>query len=85
MFRKHDVRIPAEGGIQIPASLFVPEGQAAPLPAIRRRLYLPDKMFSHSLGQGPPKFGCNKSARVAVTKIVLAPGATATARTFWVR
>jgi uncharacterized protein len=34
MFRKHDVHIPAEGGIEISASLFVPEGQAAPVPAI---------------------------------------------------
>jgi fermentation-respiration switch protein FrsA (DUF1100 family) len=34
MFRKHNVRFPAEGGIDISAWLFVPEGQSAPLPAI---------------------------------------------------
>jgi uncharacterized protein len=34
MFRKHDVRFPAEGGIEISAWLFVPEGRTAPLPAI---------------------------------------------------
>ena len=33
-FRKHDVRFPAEGGIEISAWLFVPEGRTAPLPAI---------------------------------------------------
>jgi cephalosporin-C deacetylase-like acetyl esterase len=34
MFRKHDVRFPAEGGIEISAWLFVPEGRTAPLPGI---------------------------------------------------
>jgi len=34
MFRKHDVRFPAEGGAEISARLFVPEDQTAPLPAI---------------------------------------------------
>src|SRR6266852_2167217 len=34
MFRKHDVRFPAEGGIENSAWLFVPEGRTAPLPAI---------------------------------------------------
>jgi uncharacterized protein len=34
MFRKHDVHIPAGGGIEILAWLFVPEGQTAPRPAI---------------------------------------------------
>src|ERR1700732_2479149 len=33
-FRKHDVRFPAEGEIEISAWLFVPEGRTAPLPAI---------------------------------------------------
>src|ERR1700739_3745472 len=31
MFRKHNVRFPAEGGIEISAWLFVPEGQTPPL------------------------------------------------------
>jgi dienelactone hydrolase len=34
MFRKENVRFPAEGGIEISAWLFVPERQEAPLPAI---------------------------------------------------
>ena len=34
MFRKHDVRFPAEGRAEISARLFVPEDQTAPLPAI---------------------------------------------------
>ncbi|KAA0695406.1 alpha/beta hydrolase [Neorhizobium sp. P12A] len=34
MFKKHDVRFPAEGGIELSAWLFVPEGQKQPLPAI---------------------------------------------------
>lgn len=34
MFRKHDVRFPAEGGIEISAWLFVPETQTTALPAI---------------------------------------------------
>ncbi|QDW37800.1 alpha/beta fold hydrolase [Bradyrhizobium sp. KBS0727] len=33
-FHKHDVRFPAEGGIEISAWLFVPEGHSAQLPAI---------------------------------------------------
>lgn len=34
MFKKHDVRFPAEGGIELSAWLFVPEGHKQPLPAI---------------------------------------------------
>ena len=34
MFRKEDVRFPAEGGIELSAWLFVPEHQAARLPAV---------------------------------------------------
>ena len=34
MFRKENVRIPAEGGIELSAWLFVPEGREGPLPAI---------------------------------------------------
>jgi hypothetical protein len=34
MYRKHNVRFPAEGRIEISAWLFVPEGQTGPLPAI---------------------------------------------------
>ncbi len=34
MFKKHDVRFPAEGGIDLSAWLFVPEGHKQPLPAI---------------------------------------------------
>jgi len=34
MFRKQDVRFPAEGGIELSAWLFVPEHLGAPLPAI---------------------------------------------------
>jgi uncharacterized protein len=34
MFRKEDVRFPAEGGIELSAWLFVPERRAARLPAI---------------------------------------------------
>lgn len=34
MFRKHNVRFPAEGGIEISAWLFVPEGRTSPLPGI---------------------------------------------------
>jgi hypothetical protein len=34
MLHKKDVRIPAEGGIELSAWLFVPERQEAPLPAI---------------------------------------------------
>jgi len=31
MFRKEDVRFPAEGGIELSAWLFLPEQRAAPL------------------------------------------------------
>lgn len=34
MFSKEDVRIPAEGGIELAAWLYVPEGREIPLPAI---------------------------------------------------
>jgi uncharacterized protein len=34
MFRKQDVRFSAEGGIEISAWLFVPEGRTAPLLAV---------------------------------------------------
>lgn len=34
MFRKEDVRFPAEGGIELSAWLFVPDRQAAPHAAI---------------------------------------------------
>ena len=34
MFRKENVRFPAEGGIELSAWLFVPEGQSARVPAI---------------------------------------------------
>ncbi|NLS06298.1 hypothetical protein HGP14_23545 [Rhizobium sp. P32RR-XVIII] len=34
MFKKHDLRFPAEGGIELSAWLFVPEGHKLPLPAI---------------------------------------------------
>ena len=34
MHRKHKVRFPAEGGDEISAWLFVPEGRTGPLPAI---------------------------------------------------
>ena len=34
MFRKEDVRFPAEGGIELSAWLFTPENQDGPLPAI---------------------------------------------------
>jgi uncharacterized protein len=34
MFRKEDVRFPAEGGIGFSAWLFIPERRATPLPVI---------------------------------------------------
>lgn len=34
MFRKHDVRFSAEGGIELSAWLFVPDGRTSPMPAI---------------------------------------------------
>jgi uncharacterized protein len=34
MYRKHNVRFPTEGGIEISAWLLVPEGRTGPLPAI---------------------------------------------------
>src|SRR4051812_47335216 len=34
MFTKKDVRFPAEGGIELSAWLYIPQGQQQPLPAI---------------------------------------------------
>jgi hypothetical protein len=53
MFRKHDVCFPTEGGVEISAWLFVPEGWTAPLPAITAvewfRTYLALSRLQHQL------------------------------------
>lgn len=43
MFKKHDVRFPAEGGIELSAWLFVPEGHKQPLQPLPWRTDTPGR------------------------------------------
>jgi hypothetical protein len=51
MFRKTVVRFPADGGIELSAWLFVPDQQAAPLPAIKTASHAAIDWFRIHLGR----------------------------------